>query len=95
MALDVTALESEVRAVAGALSLSWDDLATYAKGKMIECAVNGGVTSYTINNRTVTKDIRWWQDLHKFAKAQSAAEDDGGICGQQISFRAPRGRSIL
>lgn len=95
MALDVTAIESEVRAVTGALSLSWDDLATYCKAKMIEAAINGGITSYTVNGRTVAKDLRWWQEAHKFAKAQAAAEDEGGICGQPISFRAPRGRSIL
>lgn len=94
MALDVASIETEVRAVTGAMSLSWDDLALYVKGKMVEAAINGGVTSYTINGRTVAKDIRWWQEAYRFAKAQGAAEDDGGIVGCPISFRAPVERRV-
>lgn len=94
MALDVSSLEAELRTVAGQLTLTWDDLATYCKAKMIEAAVSGGVTSYTINGRTVAKDLRWWQDAYTFAKAQSASEDEGGIVGVPISFRAPATRFV-
>jgi hypothetical protein len=94
MALDVSAIETELRSVTGELTLGWDDLAIYCKGKMMEAAMNGGVTSYTINGRSVTKDVRWWQDAYTFAKAQSSAEDDGGIVGVPVSFRAPTSRTV-
>jgi len=86
MALDVSALSTEIVGVAGALDLSWSEFATYLKGKMMEAAINGGVTSYTINGRTVAKDVRWWQDAHAYALKQASVEDSGGIEDQPIYF---------
>lgn len=88
MALDVSAIESEVRTVAGQMSLTWDEMAIYYKAKMAEAGINGGVTSYVINGRTVTKDVRWWQAAYQFAQQQAAVDDTGGITGATISFRS-------
>ena len=86
MALNVDALTTEISGVAGALALSWSEFAAYLKGKMMEAAVNGGVTSYTINGRTVTKDLRWWQDAHQYALSQANTENSGGVYIQPIYF---------
>ena len=89
MALDIASVESEVRSVAGAMDLTWDEMATYYKAKMAEAGINGGVTSYTINGRTVQKDVRWWREAYTFAQQQAAVDDVGGIVGSTISFRSP------
>lgn len=86
MALDTDALRSEITGVAGSLDLSWSDFAVYLKGKMMEAAINGGITSYTINGRTVAKDLRWWQDAHKYALQQATVEGSGGVDIQPIYF---------
>lgn len=89
MALDVDAMQQEIREANGAMSLTWAESALFYKIKMDEAAKNGGVTAYTLNGRTVTKDLRWWQEAYKFAKAQAAVDDEGGIVGCPISFGAP------
>jgi hypothetical protein len=86
MALNVDAVTSEITGVAGALSLTWAEFSAYLKGKMMEAAVNGGVTSYTVNGRTVAKDLRWWQEAHQYALAQSNIETSGGVDIQPIYF---------
>ncbi len=86
MALDTDAINTEVRTVAGALDVSWEDFATYCKGKIIECTINGGITTYTINGRTVTKDQSWFTKAFEFAVAQANIQNSGGIGGQPISF---------
>lgn len=86
MALDTDALRTEITGVAGSLDLSWSEFATYLKGKMMEAAINGGITSYTINGRTVSKDLRWWQDAHAYALRQAAVDSGGGVDVQPIYF---------
>lgn len=86
MALDVSALRTEITGVAGSMDLTWAEFAIYLKGKMMEAAVNGGVTSYTINGRTVAKDLRWWQESHQYALEQANVETSGGIDIQPIRF---------
>lgn len=88
MALDVSAIQGEINSVAGSLDLTWSEFAIYLKGKMMEAAISGGLTSYTINGRTVTKDIRWWQDAHQYALQQANVEESGGIDIQPIRFGA-------
>lgn len=86
MGLDVDSLRTEIRDVAGSLDLTWSEFATYLKGKMMEAALSGGVTSYTINGRSVVKDLNWWQKAHEYAMQQAAVEDSGGIDVQPIRF---------
>jgi hypothetical protein len=88
MALDADAINTEVRSVAGKLDVSWRDFATYVKGKIIEAGINGGVSSYTINGRTVTKDLQFWELALKMALEMSAVENSGGIDEQPIRFIA-------
>jgi hypothetical protein len=84
--LDSDAINSEVRSVAGKLDVSWRDFATYVKGKIIEAGINGGVSSYTINGRTVTKDLQFWERALKMALEMAAVESSGGIDEQPIRF---------
>lgn len=88
MALDVDALHTEIREVCGKLDVPWTDFAAYCKGKMIECAINGGIANYSINGRTVTKDLDWWERAMRFAIEMAAVERSGGIDEQPISFLA-------
>jgi len=88
MALDSDAINSEVRTVAGKLDVSWRDFATYVKGKIIEAGINGGVSSYTINGRTVAKDLQFWERALKMALEMASVENSGGIDEQPIRFIA-------
>ena len=92
-AADVEAIQDEITQIAGALRISWADIAKAAQLKMAEATLNGGITSYTINGRTVTRDLRWWQEAYRFAMAQAAVDDEGGIVGCPISFQRPIYRS--
>lgn len=89
--MDAEALQSEIRELVGEFDLEWSEFALFLKLKMVEAAKNGGVTTYTINGRSVTKDLRWWQDAYKFAKDQANIENSGGIDSVTISFRKPVG----
>jgi len=86
MALDVDAIRTEVVAVVGSLDLTWSEFAVYLKGKMMEAAINGGITSYTINGRTVTKDAQWWKTAYEYAQRQANVDDCGGVDVQPIYF---------
>jgi hypothetical protein len=94
MALDISSVETEIRSIAGQMDLTWDEMATYYKAKMAEAGINGGVTSYTINGRTVQKDVRWWREAYTFAQQQAAVDDVGGIVGSTISFRSTTPRIV-
>jgi hypothetical protein len=86
MALDSDAINLEVRTVAGKLDVSWRDFATYVKGKIIEAGINGGVSSYTINGRSVVKDLQFWERALKMALEMASVENNGGIDEQPIRF---------
>ena len=88
MSLDTIAINSEISSVAGSLDVSWRDFAVYVKGKIVEATINGGVTSYTINGRTVTKDLTFWERALKLALEMAAVETSGGIDEQPIRFSA-------
>jgi hypothetical protein len=88
MALDSDAINTEVRTVAGKLDVSWRDFATYVKGKIIEAGINGGVSSYTINGRTVTKDLLFWERALRLAMEMASIENSGGIDEMPIRFIA-------
>lgn len=89
MAVDSAAINSEVRTVIGALDVSWTDFVIYVKAKIMEAGIAGGVAAYTINGRSVTKDLRWWNELLALAQAQAAVEQNGGFASQEIYF-SPR-----
>ena len=88
MALDSDAVNAEIRTVAGKLDVSWRDFSTYCKGKLIECAINGGISSYTVNGRTVAKDLQFWERALKMALEMASVENSGGIDEQPIRFIA-------
>lgn len=89
MAVNVSAIDQEIRSVATTLQTSWSDFAIYCKAKIFECGINGGIASYTINGRTVAKDLTWWEKSLDLANRMSAA-DAGGITECPISFRSRR-----
>ena len=86
MALDSDAINLEVRTVAGKLDVSWRDFATYVRGKIIEASINGGISSYTLNGRTIAKDLTFWERALKLALEMASVENSGGIDEQPIRF---------
>lgn len=86
MALDSDAINLEVRTVAGNLDVSWRDFATYIRGKIVEASINGGISSYTVNGRSVAKDLTFWERALKLALEMSSIENSGGIDEQPIRF---------
>lgn len=87
--LDVRPIDAEISAVVRTLQTSWADFRIYCKAKIFECAINGGVASYTIAGRTVVRDLSWWQSTLELADRQ-AANEAGGMIEIPISFRARR-----
>ena len=87
---DIQKIDTEIATVIRGLQTSWCDFATYCKGKIFECAINGGISSYTINGRSVTKDLAWWQSTLELANRMAAADATGGIAEIPISFRSRR-----
>jgi hypothetical protein len=90
MAIDLDALRSAVSEGQSGSDISWRDIAGFLKIKIFESEKNGGVTSYTINGRTVARATL--TDLNAaYAEAlkNAAIEETGGISGAPISFRAP------
>lgn len=87
MAVNVSAIDTEVRTVAQQLQTSWSDFAIYCKAKLFECGINGGISSYTINGRTVTKDLQFWERALELAN-RMAAQDAGGVVDVPIRFRS-------
>ncbi len=87
MAVSAAAIDAELLQVKESLSSSWEDLAGYAKAKLMECAINGGVTSYAVNGRSVTKDAQFFERILKLAKAEAALEAaPGGIARVAARF---------
>lgn len=86
MALDADAVSNEIRSVAGKLDVSWADFATYVKGKIVEAGIAGGVSSYTINGRSVTKDLQFWERALRLAMEMQGIESSGGVDEQPIRF---------
>ena len=75
MALDPTTILAQMNVLKTAFELvSWDDVASALKGVLISQGLDGNVTSYAINGRSVSKgDL---MEMIKFAK-QQALQDAG------------------
>jgi hypothetical protein len=86
MALDMDALQTEVESIGSALRVTWRQRIIFLEGKLMEAQLAGGITSYTINGRTVTKDVRWLNEAHDYAQRMANVEESGGIDVQPISF---------
>ncbi len=82
MALNVTALNTELASAKAALEFSWGDLAIYIKGKIAEAVINGGITNYTIAGRSVTVNLEWLNNALKIAESRSI----GGLVTQTGEF---------
>lgn len=87
--MDLNSINTEVLEVRTGLQVSWRDFAMYCKAKMMEAAIQGGVSSYSIGGRSVTKSLDQWERWHRYAMAQ-ANNEDGGVQMQDLSF-VPRG----
>lgn len=68
------------------MDVSWRDFSVYVKGKIVEATIAGGVSSYTINGRTVTKDLQFWERALKLALEMASVENSGGIDEQPVRF---------
>lgn len=86
MALDMEALQTEVESIGASLRVTWRQRVIFLEGKMMEAQLAGGITSYTINGRSVTKDIRWLTEAHDYAMQMANVEESGGIDVQPIHF---------
>jgi hypothetical protein len=88
--LDAQAIMDEVNAVAAVFTADWAKIGTWAAGKLIECGMNGGLASYTINGRTFQQDVQFFERLIETAKKQKAITSaPGGIVVGFGGFRRP------
>jgi hypothetical protein len=86
-AAELEALQTSVETSSDALRVTWRQRADAIAVRMMEAENNGGITSYTINGRTVTKSIEWLTNQHKYAISQANIEECGGVDSVGITFR--------
>ncbi len=84
---DVRKIDSEIIAVATALQHSWPDFAKYCQVKLAQCAIAGGISAYNVGNRSVTRDLQFWERALELANRMAAVEA-GGMAEQPIYFRS-------
>jgi hypothetical protein len=90
MAIDLDALRSALTDGQNGSDIAWRDIAGFLKLKTFEAQINGGVTSYTINGRTVARaTVADLSAAYAEALKNASIEETGGISGVPISFRAP------
>lgn len=96
MAIDLDAMRTQLQTGRNGADIGWRDIAGFLKLKMLEAQLNGGITTYTINGRSVTRaSLAELREAYTDALKNASIEETGGISGVPISFRAPTGRSIL
>jgi hypothetical protein len=82
MALDVAALTTELNLMKDQDGLSWRLIKDYLRGKVAEAALSGGVVSYTINGRTVTRSAQQLEQMLSMVEKRSG----GGLVVQLGEF---------
>jgi hypothetical protein len=84
--VDPAALISELDALANAAdNASWDKIAKAARVLIAQATLGGGVVSYTINGRQVTKSIAELREILKLAEGRGQSQG-GGIVVQLGEF---------
>jgi hypothetical protein len=79
--VDLSALTSELNAlVAAAPQVDWDKIAAAARVKIAEAALNGGVVTYQVNGRSVTRSLSELREILKLAESRGESQGGGIIC---------------
>lgn len=79
---EIAQINADVVAWCTSLDVSWSQLKTVLKGKIIEAGLAGGVTTYTINGRSVTVSLDWLEKALGIAEKRAG----GGIIMQRGAF---------
>lgn len=79
---DITQINADVAAWCAFLAVDWSQFKTVLKGKIIEAGLTGGVTSYTLNGRSVNVSLDWLEKALSIAEARAG----GGIIMQRGIF---------
>lgn len=83
---DLTALVAELNALqAIAPQVDWDKIAAAIRVKLAEASLNGGVVSYQVNGRSVTRSVSELREILKIAESRGASQG-GGIIVQLGEF---------
>jgi len=86
--LDIQGIQDELNAVASVFTADWAKIKTWATGKIVECGLTNGLTSYTLNGRTFANDVQFFERLIKIADEQiGRVKAPGGIISGYGGFR--------
>lgn len=77
---DVTAINAAIDAMVDGSTVDWDKMVTAIQLKLAEAVINGGVVSYTINGRNVTRNLTELREMLKVAEARAPSQGGGIIC---------------
>lgn len=83
---DLTALTNELNALASAApAIDWDKIAAAARVQIAKAVTTGGVVTYQVNGRSVTRSITEMREILKMAESRGASQG-GGIIIQLGEF---------
>ncbi len=83
---DLAALTAEMTALAAAAAnINWDMIAKGVQVKIAEAVANGGVITYQVNGRSVTRSVAELREILKVAKSEQA-DAAGGVIVQLGEF---------
>lgn len=80
---EINLINTDVAAWCQSLNVSWSQLKVVLRGKIVEAGLTGGVTSYTLNGRTVSVSLDFLEKALSIAESRAG----GGIIMQPGAFR--------
>lgn len=86
-AAELEALQSSAEAVSDGLRITWRQQARAIQAQMLKASENGGISTYTVNGRTVTRSLEWLTSQHEYAMKMANMEECGGVDSVEITFR--------
>jgi hypothetical protein len=61
-------------------TVDWDKMVTAIQLKLAEAVINGGVVTYVINGRSVTRSITELREMLKVAESRAPSQGGGIVC---------------
>jgi hypothetical protein len=70
-AAEIKQINDEVALWHTSLNVSWSQIKTILRGKIAEASLTGGITTYTLNGRTVSVSLDWLEKALAIAVSNS------------------------
>jgi hypothetical protein len=81
----ISTINAELDALASGSTVDWDKILIATQAKIAEAVLNGGVVTYNVNGRSVTRSVSELREILKMAESRAASRG-GGIIAQLGEF---------